>query len=160
MNRLARAYANHGRWVADCPRPYCGNAELLAPWQPQFHCGTCHAEAPCEWPREAAEISAVLAGRGNPRWQNWFPPEHPLALAAGCPHGQSPADLLGENEEHAAELAEWAAFGPSALTPVSGFLAGLRRQLGPVMDTAAPAGGPVTRARQGRGWSTSPGQRQ
>ncbi len=107
----ARAYANQGRWVADCPRPYCGSAELLVPWQPQFHCRACHAEAPCEWPADAEGITTVLAARGNPRWMNWFPSGHPLALTAGCPHGQSVTDLLAEDGEHAGELAAWHDFG-------------------------------------------------
>jgi hypothetical protein len=110
----ARAYAAQGRWVAMCPRPHCNAAEMLRPWQPLFHCRACHAEAPCEWPPDAPEISAVLASRQNPAWMNWFPPNHELALRAGCPHGQSVADLLAETEEHQAELAEWASYGPAA----------------------------------------------
>ena len=31
-----QAYVNHGRWVADCPRPYCGNALKLTPNQAVF----------------------------------------------------------------------------------------------------------------------------
>ncbi len=125
----ARAYANHGRWIADCPRPHCGSAELLVPWQPLFHCSACHAEAPCEWPRDAADITTVLAARGNSRWMSWFPADHPLAVAAGCPHGQSVADLLAEDDEHAAELAEWASFGQiDTDTGMSGWA----YQLGPV----------------------------
>jgi hypothetical protein len=108
---MARAYANQGRWVADCPRPYCGSAELLVPWQPVVRCRACHAEAPCEWPENAEGITTVLAARGNPGWMNWFPAGHPLALAAGCPHGQSVADLLAEDDEHAGELAAWHDFG-------------------------------------------------
>lgn len=111
MKPLARAYANHGRWVADCPRPHCTNAERLVPWQPVFHCSACHAQAPCQWPPDAPELQAALAGRGNPAWMNWFPDGHEVALRHGCPHGQSVADLIAENAEHATELAEWASFG-------------------------------------------------
>jgi hypothetical protein len=108
---MARAYANQGRWVADCPRPYCGSAVLLVPWQPLVHCPECHAEAPCEWPRDAEGITTVLAARGNPYWMNWFPLDHPLAIKHGCEHGQSVADLLAEDDEHATELAAWHEFG-------------------------------------------------
>jgi hypothetical protein len=115
---LARAYANNGKWIADCPRPHCTSAELLLPWQPQFHCRSCHAEAPCEWPRDAPQLSEVLAGRGNPKWMNWFPAGHEMALRHGCPHGQSVTDLLGEDEEHASELQEWRSFGPATVTGI------------------------------------------
>jgi hypothetical protein len=111
MTVTARAYANQGRWVADCPRPHCGSAVRLVPWQPSVHCIECHAEAPCEWPEDAEDIAAVLAARGNPHWMNWFPADHPLALKSGCPHGQSVADLLAEDGEHATELAAWHDFG-------------------------------------------------
>lgn len=109
---LAYAYANQARWIADCPRPYCGSAERLTAWQPQFACSRCGATTPLEWPPDAREISAVLAARGAPQWQNWFPAGHPLALAAGCPHGQTVTDLIGENAGHAAEMAAWNSLGP------------------------------------------------
>lgn len=127
MTAVAQAYANNGRWIADCPRPFCGSAVLLVPWQPQVHCSACHAEAACEWPDDAQDITTVLAARGNPAWMNWFPLGHDLALRHGCPHGQSVADLLAEDDEHATELAEWASFG-QAVTGMPGWA----YQLGPV----------------------------
>jgi len=123
VERMARAYVNRGRWIADCPRPHCGSAELLDPWQPVFLCGACLAEAIVDWPRDAAAISSVLAARGNPAWMNWFPAGHHLALISNCPHGQTIGDLLAEDEEHAQELAEWASFG----TPVEAMM---RTQVG------------------------------
>ncbi len=110
---LALAYVNHGRWVADCPRPFCGSAQGLYPWQPWFTCTSafCAVTVPVSWPREAAEISAVLAARGAPQWQNWFPARHPLALAARCPHGQTVDDLLAENAAHGPEIEAWEFFG-------------------------------------------------
>lgn len=105
MTDSVRAYINHGRWVADCPVQYCGNAMRLEPRQGTFRCRTrsgdgCGHEAQIEWPADADEIWRVLERRPIPGTRNWFPPEHPLAVRAGCPHGQTPADLLAENEEH------------------------------------------------------------
>jgi hypothetical protein len=108
---IARAYFNHGRWVADCPREYCSYAFELEPGQDRYLCRTkqrragvppkgCGADAPIEWPTDAGEIQRVLEMRPVEATQNWFPEGHALAVAAGLPHGQSVADLLGENEEH------------------------------------------------------------
>jgi hypothetical protein len=90
----AVAYANWGRWVADCPRPHCGSAETLTLNQPWFTCGYCGAQAPIGWPPDAEQIEKVLAARGNPRWMNWLP-------------GETTADLHAEMIAHAAELAAW-----------------------------------------------------
>lgn len=97
---LARAYVNHGRWIADCTRPYCANAEKLAPRQAFFHCSNCHREAAVEWPPDAGDIQSVLALRPVPQTRNWFPASHELALRSGCPHGQTAVDLLAENYEY------------------------------------------------------------
>jgi hypothetical protein len=42
----------------------------------------------------------ILMLRPIPRNRNWYPQDHPVALKFNIPHGQSPADLLAENEEH------------------------------------------------------------
>jgi hypothetical protein len=134
MNPAVLAYANHGRWVADCPRPFCGSAELLHLYAPAaaeleacrcghllvplawdgapvpLHCRACHAEAPVAWPEDPEEISRVLAVRGAPQFMNWYPDGHPVALAHGLPHGQTVADLHAENAEHAPEIAAWHGF--------------------------------------------------
>ena len=114
MKPLARAYANHGRWLADCPRPFCSNAEQLSGAQglPLFHCTACGAEAPIEWPPDAAELTAVLAARGNKAWMNWYPAGHPIAGRFSLPSGQTVADLHAEDLEHAPELAAWRSFDP------------------------------------------------
>jgi hypothetical protein len=108
----ALAYINQGRLVADCPRPHCGNAEQLAAWQPWFRCTSrwCGIEAPVKWPPDLEDLAAALAVRGAPQFMNWYPGGHPVALAAGVPHGQSAADLHAENREHAAEIAAWHGF--------------------------------------------------
>jgi hypothetical protein len=104
LTERARAYVNQGRWIADCPRPHCGNAEeFLHPENGDrqgFHCTNCHHIAPVEWPENAEAITAALAKRPVPQTRNWFPSNHELALRAGCPHGQSVADLEAETREH------------------------------------------------------------
>ena len=96
----ARAYVNHGRWIADCPRPYGGNAEALDPRQGAFHCSNCRLLVSIEWPTDPDELWDVLAKRPVPQTRNWFPPGHELALRSGCPHGQTVADLEAENDEY------------------------------------------------------------
>jgi hypothetical protein len=98
------AYINHGRWVADCVRPYCGGAEALRPHQVVVECFECHLVAPVEWPREAQELWEALMVRPVPATRNWFPAGHRPAVRAGCPHGQTVDDLHAETAEHAHEL--------------------------------------------------------
>lgn len=100
LTERARAYLNHGRWISDCPRPYCGNAEGLSPGQVGFHCSNCGQIADVEWPPNAPEITAALDKRPVPQTRNWFPAGHELALRSGCPHGQTVADLEAETREH------------------------------------------------------------
>lgn len=100
LTTRARAYVNHGRWVADCTRAHCANAEELAPRQGTFHCSNCLQVAEIEWPADADDIWAVLGLRPVPQTRNWFPAGHDLALRSGTPHGQSVADLQDENREY------------------------------------------------------------
>ena len=81
----ARAYVNHGRWVADCEQPYCNGAESLEPRQALVHCSNCHWEGMVQWPPDADAIWEVLAVRPVPQTRNWFPSGHELALRSGCP---------------------------------------------------------------------------
>ena len=96
----ALAYVNHGRWIADCTRPHCNNAEKLEPRQAMFHCVNCHQIAPVTWPADADEIREVLDRRPVPQTRNWAPAGHRQALACGVPDGQTVADLLAENDEY------------------------------------------------------------
>lgn len=98
----ARAYVNHGRWVAECPNQYCHNAEGLEPRQAAFACTDrgCHLLAGIEWPDDPDGIWEALAERPDPATRNWFPHEHHLAVAWRVPHGQTPADLRAEAAEH------------------------------------------------------------
>lgn len=98
----ARAYVNFGRWIADCPTG-CGNAAGLQPGQGTFMCnppGGCGFMTSVEWPNNANEIWEALEERPIPKTRNWFPSNHDLALRAGCPHGQTPADLRDEAKEN------------------------------------------------------------
>ena len=100
---MARAYVNHGKWIADGERPYCNGAEGLAPRQVQVHCTNCHWEGLVEWPADADGIWDVLALRPVPGTRNWFPSGHKLALRSGTVHGQTVADLVAENIEYGTE---------------------------------------------------------
>lgn len=96
----ARAYVNHGRWVADCP--FCGGSERYwdgtvqrrkpAPFpfgltDRLLYCGYTASSCPVEFPEEADAIDAILSRRPDERTRNWFLHE-------------SVDDLLFENLEH------------------------------------------------------------
>lgn len=91
---IARVYA--GQWIANCIRPGCMNAEALAPGAWVVACRNCQWSGPVLWPVNAPEISLELARRPVPGTRNWFPKDHPIALASGTPHGQSVAELAEE----------------------------------------------------------------
>ena len=95
-----RAYVNHGRWIADCVRPYCANAEMVTRGQGQMRCSNCHLGQVVQWPADATPISQVLARRPVPQTRNWAPPGHRQAFASGFPEGQTVAELVDENVEH------------------------------------------------------------
>lgn len=102
------AYVNHGRWIADCPREWCNNAERvdherLAAMGGQFRCTECLFEAPVAFPPHRDEIDAILALRPVPATRNWFPADHSLATRSGTPHGQSAVDLVEENNAYGVE---------------------------------------------------------
>lgn len=95
----ARAYVNWGRWVADCPIQ-CGGALSLQPAQGTFHCPECKTLSDVEWPANPDEIWEVLSARPVPKFRNWFPSGHMLALRAGCPNGQTVQELRDETAEN------------------------------------------------------------
>jgi hypothetical protein len=95
----ARAYVNHGRWIADCPVE-CGSALSLDPKQVTYHCPECKWMGQIEWPDNADEIWETLQERRIPRTRNWFPSGHVLALRSGSPHGQTVKELLEETAEN------------------------------------------------------------
>lgn len=99
LTNKARAYCNWGRWIADCPAD-CGGALALEPGQAVFHCPECHQLSETEWPKDPDGIWEALSERPVPNTRNWFPEGHTLALRAGCPHGQTVAQLNDETEEN------------------------------------------------------------
>ncbi len=67
------AYLNHGRWVADCPEPYCGGAELASGGL--FVCANCKRAATIIWPDDKELIDQITAARPIPETRNWLPGE-------------------------------------------------------------------------------------
>lgn len=102
VTTCARAYVNHGRWVADCPVGD-GGACLLTPRQAHIACTTCHQINEVAWPSDAEEIMVALEKRSNPQNRNWYPRGHDLALRGNKPHGQSVAELLEEQRQNEEE---------------------------------------------------------
>lgn len=97
---VARAYVNHGAWVADCPVPYCTGAEHAgirwgevgriaerADGTGAMSCKACGWLGPVEWPAERRELETLLMQRPDPRTRNWQ-------------LGELAADLMGENFRH------------------------------------------------------------
>lgn len=84
-------YANHGRWVVDCPD--CNNAQLAHRDIHRFMCNNCGDGAvdglwrPTIWPDNAAEIDTELMRRRHERNRNWYP-------------GETVADLQAEHAGH------------------------------------------------------------
>lgn len=94
----ARAYINKGRWVADCPQPYCNSALALDLGQTQFACRDplCRVLSEVEWPANADELFSALRERPNPDDRDWAPAGHRQAFATGFPEGQTAAELRDE----------------------------------------------------------------
>ena len=99
---LAVVILNHGRWVAACPRPFCGNGECAGTCDDgstggldlrdgTFHCrevyGGCGITCPAQWPPNVAEIEALVMPRPVPATRNWRP-------------GETLSELLQENMVH------------------------------------------------------------
>jgi hypothetical protein len=97
----ARAYVNHGRWIADCPCE-CGSALSLEPRQSSYHCPECKWIGVVDWPDNADDIMEALEQRRIPRTRNWFPDGHVLAVRSNTPHGQTVKQLIEETEENEA----------------------------------------------------------
>lgn len=78
------AYANHGRWVVDCPN--CCNAQLACRTDHRFLCNECgnitvgRLWRPVIWPANSAAIEAMLDNRPR-EYQNWNPGEPAVSLA-------------------------------------------------------------------------------
>jgi hypothetical protein len=87
-------YANHGRWVAECP--VCHGAQLASRTDPRFFCVDCLNAynggkwVPLVWPEDVRAIEDALVDRATPH-RNWRT-------------GENVSDLAADNEAHAAEL--------------------------------------------------------
>ncbi len=73
------AYANHGRWVVDCPRPdwRCASALQMFPLVSKiFTCWDCgYVSDEIVWPNDVAAIQMLLRMRPDPKTRNWKPGE-------------------------------------------------------------------------------------
>lgn len=91
LTGVAYAYANHGRWVADCPRPYCTSAMALLREQETFVCegavDSCGITSPIQWPNDPAAVELILMQRPAFATRNWV-------------LGETLEDLIRENAEH------------------------------------------------------------
>jgi hypothetical protein len=92
----ALAYVNWGRWVADCPRPFCPNAEhfgrssnghLGGLTGNSFRCSHCGLRCDADWPPNVDDIDYLLSQRPVPGTRNWRP-------------GETLWDLIEENAVH------------------------------------------------------------
>lgn len=130
----ARVYIYAGEFVADCPRPDCGNTILMTlkrdvdrgkPFTDYeridvFECGYCGYKATSvHWPPNAELLLDIVDCRPIGHTRNWYPAGHLTAVRHGIPDGQSPRDLIAENTEHKVptpiqivELAAFAELGP------------------------------------------------
>jgi hypothetical protein len=99
---LGYAYANHGRWVVDCPRRWCTNAMQVWRGQSMFEClgrDSCGWTAPIVWPPDPDAIEAILAVRPANPVRNWRV-------------GETLAHLIEENAAHGFLPLEWVGDGP------------------------------------------------
>jgi hypothetical protein len=74
----AQAYVNHGRWVVDCPTPYCNEAHLAGP----VTCSGCGRSYGPTFPEDRVLIDAALSRRVVVETRNWLPSETVANLEA------------------------------------------------------------------------------
>lgn len=84
---VAYARANWGRWVVDCPRPYCRDALTMPPGTPGMICPSCGTRSDVVWPADAALIQELLLARPDVATRSWEP-------------GETATGLLAENLAH------------------------------------------------------------
>lgn len=90
----ALVYINWGRFVCEC---ICGDARVVEIGQKTMTCVNGHT-SDLVWPDGIAQILAALGERTSEKRRNWFPKDHPVAVATGQPHGQSVRELKAEAE--------------------------------------------------------------
>lgn len=111
---LGYAYANFGRWVVDCPRPWCTNAMQVWRGQAMFECrgpDSCGWTAPIVWPPDPDAIEAILAVRPANAVRNWRA-------------GETLANLVEENAAHGFLPIEWSEGGGPILETVDEVVVG------------------------------------
>lgn len=102
----AVAYVSLGVWVAQCPRPWCVNADHYGPGpttgriggltDDAFHCMRCGLVCPAVWPENRVDIQQVLNQRPMFETRNWLPEETVFDLIAeNAAHGLLDADSIG-----------------------------------------------------------------
>jgi hypothetical protein len=80
-------YANHGRWIAECPD--CHGAQLASKADPRFMCNICANAGigslwrPLVWPKQHAQIGSLLDDRPLAHTRNWTPGTTLRELKAG-----------------------------------------------------------------------------
>lgn len=80
--------ANWGRWVADCPSPFCLSAMQVWAGQRSTACMDCESPIPeLIWPADPEAIEVLLSMRPDETTRNWLP-------------GETLSDLLMENGAH------------------------------------------------------------
>lgn len=79
------AYANHGRWVADC---VCGGAEIVCCDRPMV-CGSCGRRCQVDWPDGWQRAEALLDARPLTSTRNWYPDRETVdaLVAENVAHG-------------------------------------------------------------------------
>lgn len=84
--------ANWGRWVADCPSPWCTSAMQVWPGQLHSRCRDCGTPiGPLVWPADPEGVEAILTMRPDEKTRNWE-------------WGETVHDLLLENIAHGIAL--------------------------------------------------------
>lgn len=94
---ILQARVDHSRWIVDCPDPNCRGATMADIDDPRFYCFSCHNKAvggdwlPVQFPAEREAIEKMLMERPAEGVRNWRP-------------GETVADLVRENKDHALEM--------------------------------------------------------
>lgn len=74
---------NHGRWIVHCPDPDCAGAVLASDTDRRFVCPYCaFGVFAVVWPKDRADIEAVLGDRPVKDTRNWEPGDTVAALEA------------------------------------------------------------------------------
>lgn len=74
LDGTVAGYANHGRWVADCPS--CNAAQVIDPDDPRFWCPFCSLGwRTITFAADHRSVDEVLSERAEPENRNWWPHE-------------------------------------------------------------------------------------